>query len=192
MIAVFHAQFHHRSFLIFKLFEYFDYSTSTESLSSVSSAAMPKRRSATQRTSRCFRSLLGLPGRMTPENGNRGPSGIDASPSGSWLTSPTTSLRVLTSPSRVNCAATNTSAKSQSVTGGLPSRCACGRSASTPYSSSIAPPSWNRAPAATRRCPAEGHLRTRSAKVYAQLADSQFPKRKLAEVTDPPWSPHGF
>jgi hypothetical protein len=26
MIAVFHAKFHHRSFLIFKLFEYFDHS----------------------------------------------------------------------------------------------------------------------------------------------------------------------
>jgi hypothetical protein len=31
MIAVFHAQFHHRSFLIFKLFEYFDHSGSQAS-----------------------------------------------------------------------------------------------------------------------------------------------------------------
>jgi hypothetical protein len=56
--------------------------TSRESLSSVSSAAMPKRRSATQRTSQCSRSPPRRPGRMTPERGNRGPSGIDASPSG--------------------------------------------------------------------------------------------------------------
>jgi hypothetical protein len=32
MIAVFHAKFHHRSFLIFKLFEYFDHSGIDDSL----------------------------------------------------------------------------------------------------------------------------------------------------------------
>jgi hypothetical protein len=32
---------------------------------------------------------------MTPEAGNRGPSGIDASLSGNWPTSPATSVRVL-------------------------------------------------------------------------------------------------
>ena len=90
--------------------------TSTESLSSVSSAAMPKRRSATQRTSRCSRSPPRRPGRMTPGRGNRGPSGIDASPSVNWLTSPAPSPKVRTWPSRANCAATNTSAKSLSAT----------------------------------------------------------------------------
>ena len=51
---------------------------------------------------------------MTSEGGNRGGSGIDASLSGSWLTSPARSLRGLTSPSRANCPATNSSAKSLS------------------------------------------------------------------------------
>ena len=40
--------------------------------------------------------------KMTQEPGNPGPSGIDVSPSENWLTSPATSPRVLTSPSRGN------------------------------------------------------------------------------------------
>jgi len=52
---------------------------------------------------------------MTSEGGNRGASGIDASLSESWLTSPARSLRGLTSPSRANCPATSSSAKTLSA-----------------------------------------------------------------------------
>jgi hypothetical protein len=79
-------------------------------LSSVFSATMPKRRSATQRTSRCFR----WPGRTTPAVGNRGRNGIAASRSGNWRTLLPHSPRVLTSPSKASCAATNTGGKSLS------------------------------------------------------------------------------
>jgi hypothetical protein len=78
--------------------------TSTESLSLVSSAVMPKGRSATQPTSRCSRLPPRPRGRMTLGRGNPGRSGIDASPSASWPSSPPRSGWVRTLPSRANCA----------------------------------------------------------------------------------------
>ena len=43
---------------------------------------------------------------MTPERGNPARTGIDASPSGGWLSSSPLSPRVPTLPSRANCAVT--------------------------------------------------------------------------------------
>src|SRR4051794_9018972 len=144
--------------------------TSTELLSSVSSAAMPKRRSATRRTSQCFRSQPKRRGGTTLGRGNPGPNGIDASLSADWLNSPAASLKVLTSPSRASCAATNTSGRSLLAIRGRLSRSESGKSASTPSSNSTAPPSGNQPATATRRCPAKGHFLTRYRKVYPQVA----------------------
>src|SRR4051794_8726534 len=143
--------------------------TSTELLSSVSSAAMPKRRSATRRTSQCFRSQPKRRGGTTLGRGNPGPNGIDASLSADWLNSPAASLKVLTSPSRASCAATNTSGRSLLAIRGRLSRSESGKSASTPSSNSTAPPSGNQPATATRRCPAKGHFLTRYRKVYPQV-----------------------
>src|ERR1700752_1092236 len=89
-------------------------------------------------------------------------------PLGSWLTSPARSPRVLMSPSREKPAATNTSAKSLSEPRRLPSRSESGKSASTPCSSSTAPPSANRLTTARRRCAAEGHLLVRGNEFSSQ------------------------
>src|SRR5690242_4265622 len=153
--------------------------TSTESLSSVSSAAMPKRRSATRRTSQCFRSPPKCRGRTMLGRGNPGPNGIDASPSADWLNSPAASRKVLTSPSRASCAATNTSGRSLLAIRGRLSRSESGKSASTPSSNSTAPPSGNQPATATRRCPAKGHFLTRYRKVYPQVY--------RPGATDPVW-----
>ncbi len=83
-------------------------------------------------------------------------SGIDASPSGGWLSSSPLSPRVPTLPSRANCAATNTSARSLSARRRHRSRSEFGKSASTPSSSWTAPPQVPRMTTATRRCPARG------------------------------------
>src|SRR4051794_22608513 len=157
--------------------------TSTELLSSVSSAAMPKRRSATRRTSQCFRSQPKRRGRTTLGRGNPGPNGIDASLSADWLNSPAASLKVLTSPSRASCAATNTSGRSLLAIRGRLSRSESAKSASTPSSNSTAPPSGNQPATATRRCPAKGHFLTRYRKVYPHPSRSEDGlKRELQDA----------
>src|SRR3954447_12744583 len=137
---------------------------------------MPKRRSATRRTSQCFRSQPKRRGRTTLGRGNPGPNGIDASLSADWLNSPAASLKVRTSPSRASCAATNTSGRSLLAIRGRLSRSESGKSASTPSSNSTAPPSGNQPATATRRCPAKGHFLTRYRKVYPQGSEkTEFP-----------------
>jgi len=93
----------------------------------------PKRRSATQRTSRCSRWRRKRRGRTTPEHGNPARTGIDVSPSGGWLNSSPLSPRAPTLPSRANCVATNTSARSLSAPRRHRSRSESGKSASTPF-----------------------------------------------------------
>ena len=103
-------------------------------------------------------------GRTTPGRGNLAPSGIDASPSGGWLSSPP----ALTQGAHVAVDAELRSHEyRREVVVAVDQRpedrdlpCDSGKSASTPSSNSTAPPSANRLPTATRRRPAEGHLLT--------------------------------
>lgn len=101
---------------------------------------------------------------MTSNAGNRGPSGVDVSPSGSCVAGTLSKRRGRTTPP------VHSSPKLLSIPKGLPSRSESGKPSSTRWSSSTTLSSANRMTATTRKRPGDGQLLSRSANVCSAIA----------------------